>query len=96
MRPCAANNALDLIRTYSGSPNLDNNRAKCARRELRAPETIGMIEQRVRSDAADLALVGTAVRVLEFRENESFLSKRELALIPTACALTAAFHGTSR
>ena len=55
-----------------------------------------MIEQRVTSDAADLAFAGTAVRVLEFRENESFLSKRELALIPTACGVTVAFHGTSR
>ena len=55
-----------------------------------------MIEQRVISDAADLALVGTALRVLETRENKSFLSKRELALIRTACAVTAAFHETSR
>ena len=54
------------------------------------PETIGMIEQRVISDAADLAVVGKAVRVLEIRENKSFLSKRELALI------TATFHETSR
>jgi hypothetical protein len=61
----------------------------------RSPETIGMIKQRVISDAADLALAGTAVRVLQIRENKSFF-KPELALIRTACAFTATFHETSR